>query len=183
MEDEHNPVKNILYEIINEKPEESIQKEIVNKNSQGVIKELISKAYPKVLKLEGDVDENIAKLSTSLLHYLLAISFIPSQRKVIQNEINIDIVIPDLQTLSTNPKESLIICIPELHKLENIDEQITKAETIQPFNENIWVVEEKRKGNNKKSYSIYDGTISKILDDINEFLSSKKKIQFKIFRV
>ncbi len=183
MEDESNPVKDILYEIINEKSEESIQKEIANKNSQGIIKELISKAYPKVLKLEGDLNENIAKLSTSLLHYLLTISLIPSQRKVIQNEIDIDIVIPDLKTLSTNPKESLIICIPDLHKSESIAQQITKSETIQPVNENIWVIEEKKKGHNKKSYSISDGTISKILDDINEFLLSKKKIQFKIFRV
>ena len=182
MEDEPNPVKDILYEIIDERTEESIQKEIVTKNSQELIKELISKAYPRVLKLEGDVDENIVKLSTSLLHYLLAVSLIPSQRKVSQNEIEIDIVIPDLKTLSTNPKDSLIICIPELHKSEDIVEQITKAEMIQPINENIWVVEEKMK-HNKKSYSIHDGTISKILDDVNEFLSSKKKTQFKIFRI
>ena len=183
MKDEPNPVKDILYEIINEKSEELIQKEIANKNSQVVIKELISKAHPRVLKLEGDVDENIAKLSTSLLHYLLAISLIPSQRKVILDKMDVDIVIPDLKTLSTNPKDSLIICIPELRKSESIAEQITKAETIQSVNENIWVIEEKMKGHNKKSYSISDGTISKILDDINEFLSSKKITQFKIFRV
>ena len=182
-EEESNPVKDILYEIIDEITENIIQKNIAGGKSIQIINEIISKGHPKIIKLEGDKDENIAKFSTSLLHYLFTISLIPSQRKISYQNIDIDIVIPDLRMLSAKPENSLIICIPELHKPKSVQNQIQELETIHPCNSNIWMVMENECDVDKKSYAVSDKTISKIIQDVNQFLSSKKTTPFKIFRV
>jgi hypothetical protein len=182
-DDEPNPVKDVLYEIIGKITEGVIEKNIASGSSIDIINELIAEGYPKIIQLEGDKEENIAKFSTSLLHYLLTISLIPSQRKIAPQDIDIDIVIPDLKTLSTKPENSLIICIPELRKEKSIEKQIQEIETIQPHNDNIWLAVENKQKLDKKSYAVSDRTISKIIQDINQFLSSKKTTPFKIFRV
>ena len=92
--------------------------------------------------MDGNKDQT-SKLLTSLLHYLLTIVLIPSQRKITVNNIDIDIVIPNLKTLETKPEESILICIPDIHEL-NIEKQIQLMYKIQPIKENIWYVTEKQ---------------------------------------
>ena len=179
MGEEPNPIKDILYESINELGEDYLQKNISKGNISETINEILFKTHNKVGNLEGDSNVNIGKLLTSLLHYLLTLILIPSQRKISKNDIDIDIVIPNLKTLETKPEEAILICIPSIHEMET-QKQVKMMEEIQPIKENIWYVTENNL--DSKTYSIKDNTISKIIDDINKFLSLRKTTQFRFFK-
>jgi len=61
---------------------------------------------------------------------------------------------------------------------------ILKLEKIQPVKENIWLVSRTDLQMKNRTYHIdnYDGSFTKILDDITEFLSSRKQSKFKIIK-
>ena len=179
MDEEPNPIKDILYETIDELDENWIKENISKGNSAETINKIVSKSHDKVNKLEGNHVTNTAKLLTSLLHYLLSLVLIPSQRKIVENEIDVDIVIPDLKTLKTKPEESILICIPEIHEID-LEKQFQLMENLQSIKENIWYVTERDL--DKKTYSIKSKTILKIIEDINKFLSTKKTTQFRFFK-
>ena len=179
MDEEPNPIKDILYETIDELTEQNIQENIVQGNAPEIINKIIESSQNKVSKLEGSQEANTAKLLTSLLHYLLTLVVIPSQRKITSDDIDIDIVIPDLKTMKSNPNEAILICIPEIHDL-SLEKQIQHMEKIQINKNNIWYITEKKL--DSKTYSIKNKTILKIIDDINIFLSSKKTTQFRFLK-
>jgi len=91
-------VKDLLYQELAKITEEKIQLDISKGQSSKSIVEIMSSCYPKILHIGGNVDENVGIFAESLMHYLLAISLIPSQRKVSQNNVEIDIIISDLKT-------------------------------------------------------------------------------------
>ena len=79
----------------------------------------------------------IIDLCEALLHFLLTASGYPSQRKIIFNNQEIDIVIPDLRTLKGKPNNSLII---KFYKGHSPLEDLKNIEIIQPHTNNIWIV-------------------------------------------
>jgi hypothetical protein len=177
-------VKDLLYQELAKITEEKIQLDISKGQSSKSIDEIMSSCYPKILQIGGNVDENVGIFTESLMHYLLTISLIPSQRKVLQNNVEIDIIIPDLKTLNSNPKDSIIIYFPKISNEELIKHGIFKLEKIQPVKENIWLVLRSDLQMKNKTYHIdsNDGSFAKILDDITEFLSSRKQSKFKIIK-
>ena len=179
MDDEPNPIKDILYDEISNIGEDIIQKEIANKNTSRIIKKITMPCIKKIKRLEGTYQTNVAKFQTSLLHYLLTLVMIPSQRKITMNNIEIDIVIPDLRTLKNESNNSILISIPDAH-VQDVSEQIESLKNIQSNDENIWYVTEQ--DINQKKYSISDGGFYRILDDIEEFLSKTKTRQFRFFK-
>lgn len=180
MDGEPNPIKDILYEVITNLGESNIEENIAKGNTQEIIKKIILNSREKISKVDGILQINMAKMLTSLLHYLLTIVLIPSQRKVSLNDIEVDIVIPNLKTLREKPNDSILLCIPEIHEL-NIEKQIQLMQTIQPIKENIWYITEKNL--NHKTYSLNDNSFFEIIDDINKFLSNTKSFQFRFFKV
>ena len=123
MDEESNPTKDILYEIINNLGEKQIHQEIADGNHEKIIDQIIELSKEKILQLDGVQENNLAKFLTAFLHYLLTIVLIPSQRKIQKNNIDIDIVVPNLKTLETNSKNAILICIPEIHE-STLEEQI-----------------------------------------------------------
>ena len=101
-----SPVKDVLYRELTKLTEKKIQSEISKKNSSKIISEIISNCYSKILQIPGEKDENFGILAESLMHYLLTISLIPSQRKISVNNIDLDIVIPNLILLKEKPGDS-----------------------------------------------------------------------------
>ena len=95
---------------------------------------------------------------------MLTIVLIPSQRKIQKDAIDIDIVVPNLKTLETNPKNAILICIPEIHEY-TIESQIKEMNSLQPNRENIWYVTEKNI--KEKTYSINNQTFWKIINEIS----------------
>ena len=179
MDEEPNPIKDILYGEITNIGEDTIQKEIANKNTSNIIKKITIPCIEKIKNLEGRYQTNLAKFQTSLLHYLLTLVMIPSQRKITMNDVEIDIVIPDLRILKNEPKNSVVISIADARD-QSISEQIEFLKNLQPNGDNIWYVTEQ--DINQKKYSISDDSFFRIIDDLEEFLSKTKTRQFRFFK-
>lgn len=179
MDEEPNPIKDILYEEISNIGEDTIQKEISNKNTSSIIKKITIPCIEKIKSLEGSYQTNLAKFQTSILHYLLTLVMIPSQRKITMNDVEIDIVIPDLRTLKNEPKNSVVISIADARD-QSISEQMESLNNIQPNSDNIWYVTEQ--DINQKKYSMEDDSFFRIIDDVEEFLSKTKTRQFRFFK-
>ena len=119
----------------------------------------------------GEKDEVIGILATGLLHYLLTNALITSQRKIVYQGIELDIVIPNIKTLEKDPKKTLLICIPKSSNKNVIDEKISQLEKIQSQKENIWIVLSDSVTIEKKSFVISKekNTFSRIIFDIAQF--------------
>ncbi len=181
---EASPIKEMLYGQINAISEQKIQTEISKNNTADVIKHMVSNCYPKITKLNGDQHENFEAFAESLMHYLLTNALIPSQRKVALKSIEIDIVIPDVRTLVSSPKDALVIFFPKTKNVDTMLESLKRIETIQPIKENIWLVQKTSLGLQYKTYEIDNGcSFSNMINDINAFCASKTQSKFKIFKV
>ena len=105
--------------------------------------------------------DEMASLATGLLHYVLTVGAIPSQRKVEYGGIRIDIVVPDLKTLKADPRRALVInvwngaAVPDLSR-------------VQPRRENVWHVVPHR-GTGRNEFVIGEN-YSGIADAIRDFL-------------
>jgi len=179
MEEEINPVKEFLFNYLEK---EGIQSHLSLKNSTEIIKEIISDCYSKVLQFDGDKNENTAILVTGLLHYMLTNLLIPSQRKVVINKFELDIVVPDIRTLSSKPQNALVIFIPKKIESGYIQNKIMEISKMQPNKENIWVIVPKEVNCEQKTIIISQESFANILNEINDFISSKNIRQFKIFK-
>jgi len=182
--DTTSPVKDILYQEITNISEDKIQLEISKNNSSKIISQIISKCYTKIQKISTCIDEDLGIFAEGLMHYLLTISLIPSQRKISKNNVEIDIVIPDILTLNSSPKDSLIILFPKSKNKNLIKKRILELETIQPIKENIWIVLNHNLQFKNQTYFIQndDNSLNRILDDINKFNSSRKQNRLRIMK-
>jgi hypothetical protein len=141
-------IKKILYSIIEEEVgKKIIQTEITSDigSSQKYIDIIMSRCIAKLSSESNDnsyddylYEKLIATLSEALLHFMLTICTLPSERRItLKNDLILDIVVPNLQRLKTNPKKSIIIqFIKENHELS----KISQLETIQPNYKNIWLI-------------------------------------------
>ena len=109
-------IKRFLYSIIEETGKINIQVNIISsiEASQKYIDTIIDACMGR-LKYEStdcDLDITIAIICEALLHFMLTISTLPSERKVeIRYGLTIDVVIPNLLTLKRRPDKSIIVQI------------------------------------------------------------------------
>ena len=141
-------IKQILYSVIDDIGKEKIQTEITSdiKSSQKYIDIIMSKCIRKLhYESNDDMDDDyyfygriVATLSEALLHFMLTICTLPSERKIaIKNDLHLDLVIPSLQSLKTKPEKSIIVQIIK-EKLEL--NTIPQLEFLQPNHKNIWLI-------------------------------------------
>ena len=176
---------------------------IIENRFDAVINDAVENCYDKIVSLGGTV--GISVLGTGLLHYLLTRALITSQRKVecqyverdeggdatgnhtdSDNKILLDIVIPDLKTLKSDPKKSLLLCIPDTDDPATITQQLSQLERVQPEGQNIWLVLANANVSTKhRTYVLdkNDNTFSKIIFDISQFTSVNQQNQFKILKI
>lgn len=79
-----------------------------------------------------------AEAATVLLHYLLSVLGVPSQRKVEAGGAELDIVVPDLRTLRRRPPAALVVCI--LGSPGRAGERAAEASRVQPDPRLVWMV-------------------------------------------
>ena len=182
MEEESNPIKDYLFEYI--KNSSTIQELIKGKKFDQIINEIIENCYDKIVLMDSK-DVAVGVLATGILHYLLTNALLNSQRKVEYNELELDIVIPDIKTLEKDPKMTLLLCIPKSSDKEIIDRKISQLENIQPIKENIWLVLSENIQTDKKSFvlSKENSSFSKIIFEIAQFSNVGGANKFKILRI
>ena len=180
--DEPNPVKDIVFEHIENY--EEISDLIKQKKFDEIIQNAFENCYEKIITI-ANREEALGILATGLLHYLLTNALINSQRKVEYNDVEIDIVIPDIKTLEKDPKKTLVIGILNSADEQTVQKKISDLEKIQPEKDNIWMVLPKEVQIDKKSFVISkdNNSFSKIIFEIARFTNVGGANKFKILRI
>ena len=102
-------IKNNLYSVLNDFGKESIQIEFQNNINSSIpkIKEILTKTIESIYRKKpngrnvhdfNNSEKPLSSLCEAFLHFLLTISSLPSQRKIMLKDIEIDLVIPDIKT-------------------------------------------------------------------------------------
>lgn len=182
-------IKQTLYSVIeDEVGKEKIQTEITSdiKLSRKYIELIMSKC---IAKLHSELNAGfyttiVATLSEALLHFMLTICTLPSERKIAtKNDLALDVIIPSLQSLKIKPEKSIIVQFIK----EKMDlNKVSQLESLQPHHKNIWLISAKPLSTTK--YTTYyvltnaelDNKYSNIIIDIDNFL---REIGDKSFRL
>ena len=155
-------MKNELYSVLNDFGKENIQIEFQNNINSSIpkIKEILSKTIATIYEKKENIDSDynnfekpLSILCEAFLHLLLTTTFLPSQRKIMLNELEIDLIIPDIKTLYKDPKKTLII---KFDKDSSTLEYIKKIDNIQKNKENIWIVSSSPLDTNYRNYVVYN---------------------------
>lgn len=179
-------IKDILYNAIKNYQEHKIISDIAQGDSPHTISTLCNECMPILDKIEGKKFEKTISFAEGLIHYLLAVALIPSQRKVTFNSVAVDMVIPDINTLSTMPENALVIAFPKTNDPASIKNRVEELKKIQPHNENIWFVIENELPLEMKTYKVDNSEkepFTNIINDIIWFTSNRKQSKLKIFKI
>ena len=156
-------VKDDLYSILNDFGKETLQIEFQNNINSSIpkIQEILSKTIERKYKQKySNTNQNynynekpLSLLCEAFLHFLLTATSLPSQRKVMLKDIEIDLVIPDLKYLNKDPNKSLII---KFDRGTSIKHYIDKLHnTISINKENIWIISVNPLNIDYRNYVIY----------------------------
>ncbi len=184
MDEEPDPIRDIVYQRLDKPSEKGIQEEFLQGNGREVIDELVSSCMDDILEVPGSPEENIAAMATVLMHYLCTTLLIPAQRKTVLDGTCIDIVIPDTRTLKTNWNSSVVLCILTSSERTHVEQRIADARRIQPNQENIWIISPGPVETEYRTFTIgsHENPFSSIIDRINEFLEKNRSARFRIFK-
>jgi hypothetical protein len=175
-------IKDILYSTIDKIGKEKIHMEVISEieMSERCCNEILEECKNRM----GDEldDESFGNLCEALLHFMLTASLLPSERKISWKGSGLDLVIPSLKMLSKSPEKVLVI------QIIKINAELTKikhAESVQPYDANIWIVSSRRLEVDHKNYYIgsREFPYSRIILDINAFLVGKGDRGLKLLHV
>lgn len=181
--DTDSPIKKILYEYINKN--ESYLKKLIVKNNELIVTKIINHCYDSIININENTCENVGNFIESMLHYLFTMYATPTQRKIISRDIYIDIVIPNIQELINNPKNSLLIYIPKTKSINEIKNNLRSLNKLQPISSNIWFISDGIFHHDFTQYSIKINnssinTIIHLLKNVQEFIKNQNYNTFKI---
>ncbi len=165
-------VKEVLYSTLNKIGKEKIRIEVINEieMSESRSNEILEECK----KMMGNElnDESLVNLCEALIHFLLTASMLPSERKVSWNDAELDLVIPSLKMLDKSPDKALVI---QMIKGQSELGKIGYAKSVQPFDDNIWIVSAKHIDIDYKNYYVESRSFpfSRMILDINTFLVQK----------
>jgi hypothetical protein len=130
-----------------------------------------------------DYNITIATLCEVLLHFMLTICMLPSERKIrVKNDLILDVIIPNLQSQKINPDKSIIIQVIK-DKMRDLN-NILQLEFLQPNHENIWLISAKPLSATKyTTYTVFPNSglpdYSNIIIDIDDFLKETGDKSFR----
>lgn len=183
-------IKQILYSEIENIGKEKIQAKINSsiESSQKYIDKIMSECITKLTYESNDDDDyniTIATLCEVLLHFMLTICTLPSERKIrVKNDLILDVIIPNLQSLKIKPDKSIIIQVIKDKTMMDLN-KTSQLEFLQPNHENIWLISAKPLSATKyTTYTVFPNSellhnYSNIIIDIDNFL---KETEDKSFR-
>jgi hypothetical protein len=181
-------IKGVLYSVIEEIGKGDIQVNVAShiESSQKYLDIIMNQC---ITKLPYEPDNNkrdiiIAILGEALLHFMLTICTLPSERKIqVKNDLILDVIIPNLQSLKIKPDKSIIIQVIKDKRMDL--NKTSQLEFLQPNHENIWLISAKPLSATKyTTYTVFPKNsglhnYSNIIIDIDNFL---KETEDKSFR-
>ena len=182
-------IKQILYSEIENIGKEKIQAKINSsiESSQKYIDKIMSECITKLTYKSNDnyhYNIIIATLCEALLHFMLTICTLPSERKIqVKNDLILDVIIPNLQSLKIKPDKSIIVQVIKDKRMDL--NKTSQLEFLQPNHENIWLISAKPLSATK--YTTYTAfpknsglhNYSNIIIDIDNFLKETRDKSFR----
>jgi hypothetical protein len=172
-------VKNILYSTIEDIGKERIRSDMASDItlSDRYINTIMGRCIAKLdsSSKTGNGNEILLGLSEALLHFMLTVCTLPSERKIqVEQGLILDVVIPNLLTLKRYPLRSIIIGII---RNEEDSTKISRFWYLQPDHRNIWLISPIPLPTNKyriygiaSDSGIFHNRFSNIITDIDSFL-------------
>ena len=169
-------IKEILYETIDKVTEKKLHSMLINQNYE-ILNDIVFPSLEKIKNLTGNLVENFGIFATSIMHYILTNMMIPSQRKIVEQNIEIDIAIPRIKEI----QNGLIILFAKTDNVSELNNIINKLVKIQPNRNNIWVIATK-KLDKITTYIIneHENEIPRLTSDLKKFVDSKNYGKLKI---
>ncbi len=174
-------IKENLYAEIDKLGKNYIRTQLSNdiSNSKTIIN-LIFNNCLNLLNKNNPVEDEYVLFSEALLHFVLTVSMIPSERKISLNNIDIDVVVPNSKNLKADNEGAIIIHFVK-GKNKNVDDSLKKLSKIQTNRDNIWIVSSKDIDVRIKTFIVssfsfkpnaYRYHFSEIIIKMNEFLQN-----------
>ena len=178
-----SPIKEILYNEIRKIPKKEIQK-LQNEDYFTLITSLFENSESKISNIKGKTNEKLGILSESLSHYIFTEMLIPSQRKIVYKDIEIDIIIPDLNVLKNTPNNAIIIYFAKSNDINKIQKKIEELQSIQKNTRNIWIVLHEKLSLPCKIYIINhnENSFSDLFRDAKHFVINKNLNKLRILK-
>ena len=177
---ESSPIKDALYAKIDDIGQERIHKLMLS----GKFSELFEKIYETIINSIDGINEyeKHGVMAESLTHYLFTEMLIPSQRKISYENIELDMIIPNLVELKKNSDNSILIFFVKSSNNNIIKQRIQAVKKIQKTDKNIWVISKDEINISQKVYKIEKESFSRFLDDIQNFTELKNMNKLNIFK-
>jgi hypothetical protein len=160
-------------------------------NSKYIINTLLDKCAVSLNK-DNQIEDEFVLFSEALLHFLLTMAMIPAERKIVVDNIDIDILIPNSKNLKTDNEKALMIHFLK-NKNEKVNDNIKKMSFVQKNKNNIWLVSSEDIESNHNTFIVTSSLsvndyaerpiypFCEILIKIDEFLKNINYTGLKIF--
>jgi len=177
---ESSPIKDALYAKINNIGQEEIHQLLLKEE----FSELFEKIYEPVIHEIQSIEEyeKYGTLAESMTHYLFTEMLIPSQRKIIFENVELDMVIPNTLELQKNSNNTIVIFFVKTSDLKQITQKIHEIKKIQKNDANIWIITKDRIEISQSAYYTTKESFSEFLKDSKNFINTKKMNKLNIFK-
>ena len=177
---ENSPIKDALYENIENVGEKQIHQLLLN----GKFSELFEKIGEPVIHDIKSIEEyeKYGTLAESFTHYLFTEMLIPSQRKISFENIELDMIIPNLEELRKNNDNAIVIFFVKTSDNMQIKERIQEIKKIQNKDSNIWIISKETMNISQSAYTIERNSFGEFLKDAQNFVKLRKINKLNIFK-
>ena len=177
---ESSPIKDALYAKIDGIGQEQIHQLLLNNK----FSELFEIIYEPVIHSVHDMDEyeKHGTLAESLTHYLFTEMLIPSQRKITFENIELDILIPNIAELQKDSQNTIVIFFVKTSNIEEIKQKIQNIKKLQNDDAKIWIISKDHMEIPQSTYITEKKSFSKFLKDAQDFIKTKKMNKLNIFK-
>ena len=177
---ESSPIKEALYEIIHEIGQEQIHELLSNEN----FVEIFEKIYNPVVNKIADTDEfkKHGILAESLTHYLFTEMLIPSQRKIIFQNTELDMVIPNIIELQKDTHNAILILFVKTSNTNEIKQKIKNIKNIQNDDSKIWLISKDEIKVPQKVFFTTKESFNEFLKSTKDFIEKNKMNKLNIFK-
>jgi hypothetical protein len=174
----------VVYDAINEIGKNKIRSDVISDIK--IADEYMHQIFNKSSEQFSDRldSKTLYAIYEILLHFMLAACTIPSQRKVKILHLTIDLVIPNLHTLSRSPRDAILLQYIRSYKDMTTINELVSLLKLKTEDVNKWVITTLDLNANDATHIIkLNGSMincSHIISDIDNFLKEREDKSFRI---